>query len=104
MKATSKQTNIATGVNDMTAWTDAIDVQIAALDAYVVELNENLATYAAAEAVAAGQRLDEIQAVIIQTNQIISERSDWRARLVEARELGYLPDINTRFYEERGFA
>jgi hypothetical protein len=83
----------------MTAWTNAIDAQIAALDAYVVTLNAERARLVVQQGFSSGQRVDEITAAIEDVDEMIAGRDAWRAMLVVARSLGYLPDPNSQIYE-----
>jgi hypothetical protein len=84
----------------MTAWTDAIDAQLTALDAYVVALGAERAVLVTRSASAAGQALTELERAIVQLDEIVVLRVLWRDVLVDARELGYLPDPRSRFYNE----
>ncbi len=87
----------------MTAWTNAIDAQLAILDARAIaEAAQRvyLVTRLSQITNPSDQRAVELQRAIDILDESITERVVWRARLVEARGLGYLPDPNSRFYNE----
>ncbi len=84
----------------MTAWTDAIDGQIDRLDDQVIAEMAQRAYLVAQFDLSTGQRAAELLAAIAQLDQVLAERVVWRAILVDARALGYLPDARSRFYIE----
>lgn len=84
----------------MTAWTDAIDGQLGRLDNRVVAETAQRVYLVAQQAFATGQRASEILAAIAQLDLVLAERVVWRAILVDARALGYLPDARSRYYSE----
>lgn len=84
----------------MTAWTDAIDVQLDALDDQVIAETAQRVFIEAQLIFAEGQRAAELQRALDMLDEVAAERMQWRAVLIEARALGYLPDPRSRFYNE----
>ena len=84
----------------MSAWSDAIDEQIDRLDDQVIVETGQRAYLVALFDLSTGQRAAELLAAIAQLDQVLAERVVWRAILVDARALGYLPDARSKFYNE----
>jgi hypothetical protein len=83
----------------MTAWTDAIDGQTAAIDAKTTSLNSQRASLVTLQDTASSVYFAELARTISMIDAQKAALATWRGVLVNARALGYLPDSNTKWYE-----